>query len=802
MCKMCKTRSKNHSIEAGLYIIASLLLLSAISLDVLGADMSDTNSLFDLSLEQLMDVGVYAAATLTEKNPLKTPASVTVITARDIALTPARNILDLIEIYVPGALYMNQSAGPTQGIRGIISDNPYKFLVNVNGINVNIKAVYGARLELLNWELSDIDRIEVVRGPGSVTYGPGAIGGVINIFTKRAKQALGLQFGGHYWGKYDSIGNWVSYGRVKDDFELYTYFSIIHTTGTRPDAFYEDGTNSGYLGETLGLANNRSPATYMADYFDEPQVKAHLDIQINENWRFWARYANESAPYGFGAATKFPLYTLSGAYGDLRQTRFRYFQLVLENQSALSNAWNLKSTFGMSSIDVHNVERYATINYRRSAANGGNVYLYNDRDNMQNIGQIFSEWKYFTRFMLNYDPEDGKIKGALGFELSYDTIRPSWGKNKNNGLRLGTSAGYGIISGPSSEAYYETLPLNATSAQFNKVTSSSAEYFPVGNGWETFSHAFIGELNYQLTPKTTMILSARMDKHSYTTYAFSPRFALIYELKKDHYLKFIAQKSVRMNTSEELYMNHKQHKVNEPETLETFELIYSGKMTDHLSLETSVFFNRNEVISYDYTQKGSSPVGTLKTIGLEIDLKYKKENFELGINHSFVKQLSWVLASGVSASRISYSDYYLVDGAVIVRSNGNNLNKWSTHATKLYTNIDLAKKKLTLHGDVKVFWGFEGSKDGLNALSDGGVSAAVIDNVNAHHAFDTQVSANVSLTYHINKSADVTVFVQNIPVIGNNKRYGYSSGYEQNAPERTCWVEEPTVVGLRYNFKF
>ena len=70
---------------------------------------------------------------------MKTPACVTTITAEDIARTPARNILDLMEIYVPGMLYMNHSDGPEPGIRGIIADRPYKFLVNVNGMNVNIQ---------------------------------------------------------------------------------------------------------------------------------------------------------------------------------------------------------------------------------------------------------------------------------------------------------------------------------------------------------------------------------------------------------------------------------------------------------------------------------------------------------------------------------------------------------------------------------------------------------------------------------------------------------------------------------------
>jgi outer membrane receptor protein involved in Fe transport len=684
--------------------------------------------------------------------------------------------------------------GPLPGVRGIISDRPYKFLVNVNGINVNIKTIYGARLELLNWELSDIDRIEVVRGPGSVTYGPGAIGGVINIYTKTGKKAPGLEIGGHYWGKYDSKGNYVSYGRVKDDFQLYTYFSVTSTDGISPDLFGTDGyktaRRTGYVGEKGGPWGGAPPTTYMGDYFNQPQIKAHLDIQINNNWRFWGRYVTESSSVMHSGAVK---YVIDGKYQDVRLSRFRYFQLVLENNRDISNNWNLKSTFGLISKDVRDIQgKNITTGAGALYEAPGALYISPGLDrNLRNYGYMFSEWEYFARFMLNYEPKDSKLKAAIGLEFNFDLIRPAWGKNADSGLRID-----GIMSGRSSEAY---------GSGTGQITSTDSKYFAVGKGWSTFSHAFIGELNYQLTPKTTMMLSARLDKHSYTTYLFSPRFALIHELKKDHYLKFIAQKSVRMNTAEELYMNHYLSKVNIPETLETLELIYSGKMTEHLSLETSVFFNRLEAIAWNSTQRRAAPIGTLKTIGMEIDLKYKKENFELGINHSFVKQIDFLTADRVEVSGISYSDYYLkVDpGGKIIRSNGNDLSNWSTHATKLYTNIDLLEKKLTLHGDIKVFWGFEGNEDGLNALANAGGNASSIQAVRDKDAYGVLSTANVSLTYHVNKSADFMVFIQNIPVVGDNKRYSYSSGYNySDTREKSSWVEEPMVVGFTYKIRF
>jgi outer membrane receptor protein involved in Fe transport len=771
--------------------------------DKLEKDANKPADFFEMPLTKLMAVEIDVPATITEKDPFKTPASVTVITAEDIAVTPARNILDLMEIYVPGMLYMNHSMGPTPGIRGIIADRQYKFLVNVDGINVNIKSTYGARLELLNWELSDIDRIEIIRGPGSVTYGPGAIGGVINIYTKKAKQAPGLQIGGHYWGKYDSVGNYVSYGRVKDDFELYTYFSVVNTNGISPDLFATSSNTvggikgrTGYIGKPGGPYSPSPVSTYMGDFFNQPEVKAHLDIKFNDNWRFWGRYATESSGLMQGTARK---YFIDGEYRDLLLSQFRYFQFALENQHNINKDWDLKSTFGLSSIDVRDIQKEFN-----TSSTSPSIFNINDnsKDNLRNYGWIFSQWTYFTRFMLNYEPEDSKLKAALGFEMSYDLIRPAWGKDKNNGLRLGSN--YGIISGPSSDAYG-----SQTSA--GQVNSSSDGYFAVGNGFEALNHAIIGELNYKLAPKTTMILSGRFDKNTYTDYMFSPRLALIQELKKDEYLKFIIQRSVRMNTMDELYVNNKTGKTNFPEKLDSLELIWSKKVNDRWSYQTSAFWNKNKTIAWDSISRSAAPLGTLELFGVEAEVKYHKDNFTLGINHSIVKQLSWKLAEGVTTSGISYSDYYGTStgnyygagNAFAVNSNGNDLSNWANQATKLYTNIDLLEKKITLHGDMEAFWGFEGYKKGMDALAKAyGSNAANIQKIRDHDAFGAKVGANISLTYHVNKSADLMVFVQNIPVFGDNKRYAYSSGQKLFYPDKTSWVEEPMVVGFRYCVRF
>lgn len=761
--------------RAVIRVLGSVVLSLLLSAGARGAEAdSGEEDLFDLSLAELMDIEIDVPATITEKDPLKTPASVTTITADDIARTPARNILDLLEIYVPGALYMNHSVGPLPGIRGILVDRPYKFLVNVNGINVNIKSHYGARLELLNWDLNDIARIEIVRGPGSVTYGPGAVGGVINIYTKSAQQAPGVQLGGAYWGKYDTIDGFASYGDENENGSVYGYFSVADTQGTRPDLFGVDSSTSGYVGNPGGPYSPNPPFTYLADFYGQPQIKAHVDLRPKKDWRVWTRYVTSSSALTQGSAIQ---YQLDGQWKDFRQSRYRYLQTALENRKPLSDVFELKSVFGFSSIDVHNVEKYS-----------GSIV--NDRESLQNIGWIWSENEYFTRLMLNYRPEAGKIKAGVGVELSYDTIGPAWGKDADEGLRLAD----GIISGPSSQAY---------GTGYRQVTEASNRYFAVGNGWETWSYALLGELNVKLNPRTTALLSARLDKHSFTDHMFSPRFAWIRELASDRYLKLIAQRSVRINTQEELFMTHVMGGENDPEILDTLEAIYSHRLSERLSLQTSAFFNRNDVIAWDWNQRRSAPVGTLQTAGLEIETEYEKDNLRWGLNHSYVKQLDWDLADNVAVSGISYSDYYVDAGSgVIVTSNGNDLNNWSNHATKLFTNVGLLRGKLSLHADLRALWGFQGRQDGLEALERAGGRAADIAEIRARDAYDVELTGNLSLAYHLSKTATLTVFVHNIPVFGDNKRYAYSSGFKKSYPDKVSWIEEPIVVGISYLGRF
>ncbi|MCD4763264.1 MAG: TonB-dependent receptor plug domain-containing protein [Desulfobacterales bacterium] len=186
--------------------IVKNLLLCFLIVPVLGLRQGfASENYMTMSLEELLAVDV-SLATLTGMELSKIPAAITIITREDIEKTPARHILDLIEVYVPGAMIRNHHSGPqTLKIRGQGERN-YKTILLVNGRPVNQKAFNGSTVEITNWDMNDIERVEVVRGPGSVTYGPGAIAGVINIITKQAGSLDGFKAGVEYNEGYDSKG--------------------------------------------------------------------------------------------------------------------------------------------------------------------------------------------------------------------------------------------------------------------------------------------------------------------------------------------------------------------------------------------------------------------------------------------------------------------------------------------------------------------------------------------------------------------------------------------------------------------
>lgn len=177
------------------------------------------DSLLDMSIEQLMEMEVdtVVAASRYKQSVAEAPAAVTTITAEEIRLYGYRTLLDVLKS-VPGFYATYDRNYAYLGLRGFGRPGDYnsRFLLLIDGhrINENI----GDSLLLVEDFLLDVDlieKVEIVRGPGSVLYGSNALFGVIHIITKKGGDYEGFEAASLVTSE-EAYKNRLTYGRKFD----------------------------------------------------------------------------------------------------------------------------------------------------------------------------------------------------------------------------------------------------------------------------------------------------------------------------------------------------------------------------------------------------------------------------------------------------------------------------------------------------------------------------------------------------------------------------------------------------------
>ena len=159
-------------------------------------------------------------ATGTKKPIHKAPSVATVITSDDIQAMGANTIHQVIETVTGIHTYPSNvnRMNPSYSIRGIHTAENSQVLVLVNGVRTTY-AFNGAKWNIFDLGVNLIDRVEVIRGPGSAVYGADAYSGVVNVITKGTendfKNDTGIKT-----GSFDTQSTWFNYGYQQDDLKL------------------------------------------------------------------------------------------------------------------------------------------------------------------------------------------------------------------------------------------------------------------------------------------------------------------------------------------------------------------------------------------------------------------------------------------------------------------------------------------------------------------------------------------------------------------------------------------------------
>src|SRR5437899_6724075 len=176
-------------------IVMSLFLLAGLVNESWGdspqKDQETEGRLTDVSLEELGRIEVTTAS----KEPVqasRTPAAIYVITQEDIRRSGAASIPEALRLAPGVEVARIDSNSWSLGVRGFGSALSRSVLVLIDGRNVYTPLFAGVYWQVQDTLLEDIERIEVIRGPGGTIWGANAVNAVINIITKNAGESHGV----------------------------------------------------------------------------------------------------------------------------------------------------------------------------------------------------------------------------------------------------------------------------------------------------------------------------------------------------------------------------------------------------------------------------------------------------------------------------------------------------------------------------------------------------------------------------------------------------------------------------------
>jgi iron complex outermembrane receptor protein len=261
------------------FLLVNGLALSGMQAQEVGGDMSP-ETLKKLSLSELMEVQiptVYSASRHDQK-VTEAPSSVSIITGEDVKQYGYRTLGDMLNS-VSGFYQTYNRSYQNIGVRGLnpSGNNGGRILVMVDGHRINDpifdSGTVGQDFPL---DVDLIDRVEVIRGPGSALYGNNAVFAVVNVVTRRGRDVQGVEASGAT-ASLDEFTGRLTYGqRFTNGVEVMVSSTFQH----------RDGNGSLYFPEFKGIRGG------MADNSDGERVETFFGSVSYGDFTFTGLYGD------------------------------------------------------------------------------------------------------------------------------------------------------------------------------------------------------------------------------------------------------------------------------------------------------------------------------------------------------------------------------------------------------------------------------------------------------------------------------------------------------------------------------
>jgi iron complex outermembrane receptor protein len=544
-----------------------------------------------LSLEELMELEV-TISTDTKQTVSQAPAAVSVITAEDIRATGATNLADVLES-IPGIhVRANQFA--------------FRPLVQVRGANANqtLLMINGSSMRDLMWGFgifwkgvpsSIIDRVEIIRGPGSALFGADAAAGVINVITKTAgkieQNEIGLRR-----GSFNTNTGWLQYGDTWNGFDIGLTINLSSTDGHNP-LIESDGQTR----QDLAMGSSASLAPGNANFgWNSQDIRFSL---VKDHWTVRADYTKQSdLEIGLTGA---------GVLDPLTKAEDSRFKLdLLYKNPDLSDNWVVDTELRYQDIDYNSDDGFQE---RPPGAFNGD-YPQGVINRMQSSERRIN----FEASGLYTGIVDHALRLGVGYTWQDLYLVKQW---INSGI------------GPDGETLPPGSPIvdvSDTPYAFAPEKSRSIQYLFLQDIWAMND-------NWKLTA------GFRYDNYSDFGDTFNPRLALVWQVNQKLTSKLLYGRAFRPPSFQELYAHTSFSQPNpdlDPERSETLELILSYMP----SRELTIGFNLYTLQQSDFIRAISlagvngrqfQNTGKHAIRGLEIETKWQAtENLRVSANYT------------------------------------------------------------------------------------------------------------------------------------------------------------------------
>ena len=529
---------------------------------------------FAMSPAELAAIPV-SIATGTAKPMFQSAAVTSVITAEQIKAMGATELHEVLET-VPGVhgSLQRSTYDYNYSVRGIQNATNSQLLILLNGTRITTP-FRGTTISGLELPVAAIQRVEVIRGPGSALYGADAFAGVINIITKKAKDIDGRTVGARI-GDHSTQSGWAQLGTQWKGWDVAGSLQYQHTNGDDGRILNADSQTA--FDNAFGTNASHAPGPLNTRY---ETFNGHLSLQ-RKHWDvgFWAFNEINGGTRAGGNATLDPSGATNGEQylGDVRFSTEDWF-----------DDWELTAHVSYLQADFNAKFQVFPDNASLPVSANGNI--------INTLNPLIPR----TSFPNGVNNNLGRVEKIPSIELS--SIYQGWDSHR---LLLSAGFRYEEITTSESRNFGYGVPLPAVvNGTLTNVTGTPFVYLPD-------THRSIGSVvaqdEWQFAENWRLTAGVRYDHYSDFGGTTNPRVALVWDVNEQLTSKLLYGKAFRApsfseqgNQNNPVIVGNRQLK---PETINTLEWAFDYRPFSALRTALNLYY-------YDIENLIAIPSGTV-----------------------------------------------------------------------------------------------------------------------------------------------------------------------------------------------